>query len=102
MKRINSKLFLCILSIQTSLHVFAQNDADTIGAKHTLDEVMVTGSRINLPITQTVKQVTVISRSEIEHAPIQSIQDILNYVAGVDILQRGGHGVVRHVSERAF
>lgn len=47
-----------------------------------------------------MKQVTVISKAEIEHAAIQSIQDILNYVAGVDILQRGGHGVQADISIR--
>ena len=68
--------------------------------KKTLDEVTVTASRVALPITQVVKQVTVISKAELEHAPIQSIQDILNYVAGVDVLQRGGHGVQADISIR--
>lgn len=88
----------CIISIIIPTIGFAQND--TIKTNLTLDEVMVTASRIYLPVTQIVKQVTVISKEDIKHAPIQSIQDLLNYVSGVDILQRGGHGVQADISIR--
>ncbi|MBK5720572.1 TonB-dependent receptor [Dysgonomonas sp. Marseille-P4677] len=65
-----------------------------------LDEVMVTASRIETPINQVAKLVTVISKEQIAQAPVQSIQDLLNYVAGIDVVQRGGHGVQADISIR--
>jgi iron complex outermembrane receptor protein len=42
----------------------------------------------------------VIERKEIESSPVQNIQDILEYVAGVDVRQRGAEGVQADVSIR--
>lgn len=65
-----------------------------------LDEVMVTASRLETPLSQAAKQVTVISKEQIERAPVQSIQDILLYAAGIDVVQRGGQGVQADLSIR--
>lgn len=65
-----------------------------------LDEVMVTASLTAQPLNQTAKALTVITREQISQAPVQSIQDLLIYVAGVDVSQRGGHGVQADISVR--
>jgi len=65
-----------------------------------LDEVTVTASRTETPLSQTAKIVTVITRDEIQRAPVQSIQDLLVYAAAIDVIQRGGHGVQADVSIR--
>lgn len=65
-----------------------------------LDEVMVTASRLEMPVSQTAKLVTVISKEQVEQAPVQSIQDLLVYIANIDVLQRGGHGVQADISIR--
>jgi len=65
-----------------------------------LNEVTVTASRIEVPFEQAAKLITVISREEIQRAPVQSIQDLLNYAAGIDVLQRGGHGVQADITIR--
>jgi len=65
-----------------------------------LDEVMVTASRVETPINQTAKLVTVITKEQIEQAPVQSIQDLLVYAANIDVIQRGGHGVQADISIR--
>ncbi|GAB6394367.1 MAG: TonB-dependent receptor [Bacteroidales bacterium] len=65
-----------------------------------LEEVMVTASRLETPVSQTAKLVTVITREQIERAPVQSIQDLLIYAAGIDVIQRGGHGVQADISIR--
>ena len=65
-----------------------------------LDEVTVTASRVDLPADLASKVVTVITRNEIEQSPFQNVQDLLAYVAGVDIQQRGAHGVQADVSIR--
>ena len=87
-----------ILNITEATTCYAQND--TILVDQNLQEVEISASRVSFPISQTAKQITVISKAEIEQAPIQSIQDLLNYVAGVDVIQRGGHGVLADISIR--
>lgn len=65
-----------------------------------LEEVMVTASRVETPINQVAKLVTVITKEQIEQAPVQSIQDLLVYAANIDVVQRGGHGVQADISIR--
>ena len=65
-----------------------------------LDEVVVTASTVDLPMNLATKLVTVITSAEIEQAPVRSIEELLNYVSGVDVLQRGPHGVQADVSLR--
>ena len=60
---------------------------------HTLDPVIVTGSRIPRHLSGVGQSVSIITREDIADAPAESIYDLLEYVAGVDIRQRGGHGV---------
>jgi len=86
----------CVLTAVPSTGVAQSVDGDQKTpemTEHELDEVMVTASRVETPINQTGKQVTVIAREQIEQAPVQSIQDLLVYAANVDVIQRGGHGV---------
>lgn len=65
-----------------------------------LEEVIVTASKADLPLSMASKQVTVITSNEIERSPARSIEDLLNYVAGADIQQRGPHGVQADISLR--
>lgn len=65
-----------------------------------LEEVTVTSSRIAKPLNQVARQITVISQREIASAPVRSLQDLLVYSAGVDVQQRGGHGVQADISIR--
>lgn len=94
----------CVLTFAHATETSAQSslnsrESEKITEKE-LDEVTVTASRIELSANQAAKQVTVITRKEIEQAPVQSIQDLLNYVSGIDVQQRGGHGVQADVSIR--
>ena len=72
---------------------------DSIPLKE-LEEIVVTAAKADLPLSRVAKIVTVITRQEIERAPVQSIQDLLNYAAGVDVQQRGQHGVQADISMR--
>ena len=65
-----------------------------------LEEVTVTASRTETPLSQTAKIVTVITREDIAKASVQSIQDLLIYTANIDVIQRGGHGVQADISIR--
>jgi len=65
-----------------------------------LDEIVVTATKADLPLNLASKQVTLITSADIERAPIRSIQDLLTHIAGVDVQQRGPHGVQADISLR--
>ena len=65
-----------------------------------LDEVEVTASRAPIALNQATKIVTVIPAQEIAAAPVTSIQDLLEYAAGVDVRQRGEGGTQADISIR--
>lgn len=65
-----------------------------------LEEVEVTGSRVPLIVSQAARIVTVLDREAIAAAPVQSINDLLKYAAGVDVRQRGDMGVQTDISIR--
>ena len=66
----------------------------------TLQDVEVTGSRAPLALGQAARMVTVLSREEIQAAPVQSINDLLKYAAGVDVRQRGPIGAQTDIGIR--
>ena len=66
----------------------------------TLDDVEVTGSRAPLALGQAVRMVTVLSREDIQAAPVQSINDLLKMAVGVDVRQRGPLGAQTDVGIR--
>ena len=98
------------LSVATLLHAKADGagvrplPADTAAARTdrelTLREVSVTGSRAPLAQSQSARMVTVLDRSDIQAAPVQSVNDLLKYVASADVRQRGPIGAQTDVSIR--
>ncbi len=79
--------------------VVTTND-DQTDKEATLDDVEVTGSRAPLALGQAARMVTVLSRDEIQAAPVQSINDLLKYAVGVDVRQRGPIGAQTDISIR--
>lgn len=65
-----------------------------------LEELVVTPGPAMPDLRQTAKIVTVITGDRIERQPAQSIQDLLEKVAGLDIRQRGSNGVMAGISVR--
>lgn len=65
-----------------------------------LDDVGVTGSRAPLQQSQAARMVTVLSREDIQAAPVQSVNDLLKMAVGVDVRQRGALGTQADVSIR--
>ena len=76
------------------------DDPQKIDKETTLDDVEVTGSCAPLALGQAVRMVTVLSREEIQAAPVQSINDLLKMAVGVDVRQRGPIGAQTDVSIR--
>ena len=99
-----------VLSVRTLTYASAESvstspvTADTIATstakEQMLDEVQVTGSRAPLTKSQAARMVTVLERSDIQQAPVQSVNDLLKYAVGVDVRQRGAIGAQTDISIR--
>lgn len=76
----------------------AQSDSTQIGTPRELDEVEVTGQRAPGIHSQMARVVSVITRSEVDRAPVSCINDLLKSVPQVDIRQRGPLGAQADVS----
>ena len=76
--------------------------ADTLSTQRDvmLSEVSVTGSRAPLTRSQAARMVTVLDAKDIQAAPVQSVNDLLKYVASVDVRQRGPIGAQTDISIR--
>ena len=79
-----------------------EEPADTarIDKELTVDDIEVTASRAPLALGQAARMVTVLTRDDIQAAPVQSINDLLKYAAGVDVRQRGPLGAQTDVGIR--
>ncbi|MBN2520886.1 MAG: TonB-dependent receptor [Bacteroidales bacterium] len=91
---------ICALCLAYSILIYpvkskSQEIIDTIyrEKEYDLEEVVITGSLSPTVYSEVARIITVISKDEIEQAPVQSIQDLLDYALNVDIRQRGAFGV---------
>ncbi len=65
-----------------------------------MGEIIIQGNRISRPFSKPVQNISVITREQIAKSPARSIQEILTYVAGVDVRQRGVGGVQADIGIR--
>jgi len=86
----------CLSVAQTGLRpdTVAQREGPTIS----LGEVIITENRLQLPFTKQNRNIQVIDRQQIEEMPGHSLNELLSYVAGVDLRQRGPFGTQADVS----
>ncbi len=80
----------------------AQSDRDSLRIDKfiDIDEVEVTGESAPVIFSQESRVITVISRKEIESAPAQNIQELLEYAMNVDLRTRGANDIQADVSLR--
>lgn len=69
----------------------------TVNAQHTvkidsLQEVVVTSTRIDIPFKENSRTITIISSEDIKRSATNNLSDLLQQVAGVDIRRRGTGG----------
>ncbi len=88
------KLFFFLFLISLFSKSFAQ--FDTIN----LEKIVITSNRVPMVYSESARVVAIISRNEIQNAPIQNLNDLLKFALNVDIRQRGGEGMQADVSIR--
>lgn len=107
---LGKEVIIGVLSVATLQHATAHNvsnealqtssDSTVTNKQVMLDEVSVTGTRAPLTVSQQARTVTVLSREDIQAAPVQSVNDLLKYAVGVDVRQKGALGALTDVSIR--
>ncbi len=76
----------------------AQINRDSTPIK--IEEVIIQANRLQLPVSESSNTINIISRQQLENTPVHSVAEALQNVAGLDIRQRGVHGVQADVSLR--
>ncbi|MFB6230239.1 MAG: TonB-dependent receptor [Salinibacter sp.] len=73
--------------------VRAQDTTDVAFRVQMPDSVVVTASRVASTVQQTGRRVTVYTQRDIQSLSVNTIDQLLNVAAGVDVQSRGGFGV---------
>lgn len=93
---------VCIQKVEAHSIKMPANEAEEAAGEtideHEMNEVTVAGSMTPLTLLQSARMVSVITRSDIECAAAQSVNDLLKLATGVDVRQRGGFGIQTDIS----
>ncbi|WP_057939998.1 TonB-dependent receptor plug domain-containing protein [Algoriphagus resistens] len=83
-----------------SLALYFTGNAQTDTTTQNLGEVLIQENRIQLPFSKQSRNVSLVNKLQIETSPARSLAEVLSFVPGVDIRQRGVTGVQSDVSIR--
>jgi len=81
------KIYQIFAAILCALTPLAHAETDV-----SLDEIVVTATRIEQPLKQTLSSTTVITQEDIKNSQAADVPTILRSVAGIEISQTGGYG----------
>ncbi|MEP1953376.1 MAG: TonB-dependent receptor [Algoriphagus sp.] len=87
-------LFLVLMAFNSILK--AQTDSTT----QDLGEVIIQENRIQIPFSKQSRNISLLSKRQIETSPARSLAEVLSFVPGVDVRQRGVTGVQSDISIR--
>nr|WP_121272280.1 TonB-dependent receptor [Pedobacter schmidteae] len=91
---------LFTLSVLPNVALYAQQPlvklkGDSINK---LNEVVVQENRLHLPFSKQNRNIWIIDREKIKTLPARSISELLSYVSGIDVRQRGPGGLQADIS----
>ena len=98
-----STLSVATLAFVVPTTAQAQTSMDNVRSEEvfesdTLPEFLVTAAKLPLPLQQAARSVSVITREQIQDAPVNSVNDLLKFIATVDVRQRGPLGIQTDIS----
>lgn len=84
----------------SAVSLYAQQPASSIKADtvNKLNEVVVKENRLQLPFSKQNRNIWIIDREKIKSLPARSVSELLSYVSGVDVRQRGPGGLQADIS----
>lgn len=90
------KALLLIALTGLALPVLSQTDTTS----QNLEEVLIQENRIQIPFSKQSRNISVVGKNQIETTPARSLQEVLTFVPGVDVRQRGVSGVQADIGIR--
>ncbi len=69
-------------------------------AQTNLDSVTVSATRLAVKKYESGKNITVLSQQEIQQHPVTTVDELLQYVGGINVNSRGGFGVQADIGMR--
>jgi len=102
---LNKEVRIAVLAVTYFLvaginEAVAQPERSEVKLEFDLEEIEISAQRAPVTYSQVARIVSVIEKDQIDAAPVNSIQDLLEYALSVDIRQRGTHGVQADISVR--
>lgn len=91
---VSSSLAFFFLLISGFSVLFAQKPS----ASKDLDEVLIHGNRLNIPFSESTSEIQVLTAEDIAQYPVHTLNELLAYVGGVDLQQRGPFGAQADIS----
>lgn len=91
--------FILILASGLYLTTSTAQSTDSLQSLN-LEEVTVKESRLTMSLTQTMHSITLLEGKDIRKMNAQSLMQVLQYAGGLDLRQRGVHGVQGDLSIR--
>lgn len=82
-----------LLHYQNSTAQKSPASFSTTDTLSTLDEIIIQSNRIQIPFSKQNRNIIILSRETINTLPVKSVGELLQYVAGIDVRQRGPAGV---------
>jgi iron complex outermembrane receptor protein len=87
-----------LLSCLAFLFFEAKSQTDT--TTQNLNEIIIQENRIQIPFSKQSRNISLVDKQQIETAPARSLQEVLSFVPGVDVRQRGVSGVQADIGIR--
>ena len=66
--------------------------------RDSISEIIITENRLQIPFAKRNKNIEILSKEEIAKLPVKSVNEILSYINGVDVRQRGPFGTQADIS----
>ncbi len=89
-----NKIILLVFTF-TIINVFSQKkDIEK------LDEITITSNRIEVPFSKVSKKITIISAEQIKQSAATNLTDLLQNIAGIDVIRRGTNGMQSDIKIR--
>ena len=63
-----------------------------------LNEIIISENRLQTPFSKQARSIQLISKEDIAKMPVKSINEVLSFIAGVDVRQRGPFGTQADIS----
>ena len=95
------KKVILSLGILSALPLIAQQKSTKFNSEdksNDLEEVIIQGNRLQTPFNETTRDIQVITQKQIQSLPAKSLNEVLSFISGVDIRQRGPFGTQADIS----